>query len=161
MISYFTGLSSEDIHSYAISSNTGKYISGRLRDIIRTRVRTANHFWWTQSAANPRKSCILCTLPLEHTPKLSGPTREIEFMACCFALTHRNCFQNFGKESSNHNLNCPSCQIPWTNWHINTSLDTIHTALARNKSIFNRGIGTNRRTFRKIATQGHKFLFQF
>jgi len=160
-ISYHTGLEPDEIQTATISIHTQLPATARLRNLIRTRVRTANRFWQTQYAANPRRRCVLCSQPLDHTAYLSGPYRQIEHLVCCYALVHYDCLKDLLNVSRQRVVTCPSCQTPWSSERIDDELDTLHSIQNRNLQISNRRVCTARRTFRRVAARNSRTYFHF
>jgi len=160
-ISYHTGLDLEEIQQLTLSRFTRLPATGRLRDAIRSRVRTANRFWQTQYAANPHRRCVLCSQLLDYTAHISGPYRQVEHLVCCFALVHYHCLQNFYAASIGRLVTCPSCQTPWRCRRIDDELDTLHSIQNRNLQISNRRVCTARRTFRRAETRNSRTYFHF
>ena len=67
------------------------FISHKLKALIQNYECTAQHFWTKHMQHFPEIKCAICFEAIEHTKRLSGPSREVLYIGCCFSKVHPAC----------------------------------------------------------------------
>ena len=89
------GCTGQHIYQTIYSKKQNRFISHKLKALIRNYERTARHFWTKHAQHSTEMKCAICFETIERTKRLSGRGREVQYIGCCFSKVHPACFYYF------------------------------------------------------------------
>ena len=113
------GLYRQHIYQTIYSKKQNRFISHKLKALIRNYERTARHFWTKHAQHSPEMKCAICFETIERTKRLSGRGREVQYIGCCFSKVHPVCFTIFRRATFLEPKLCLGCETQWVNGYIN------------------------------------------